>query len=123
MDAAIISSACGQATSPASAKAATEIAESTKDKPLGGAPQGAVHLPGTVFMHGARHCAFADCTIAHGGWYAMEIGAGCTGVVIDEEDLLQTSHLGLRHCGLAFGAKLATDHGNGKRGEIFLTRR
>lgn len=69
---------------------------STKDKPLGGAPQGAVHLPGTVFMHGARHCAFADCTIAHGGWYAMEIGAGCTGVVIDGNHLHDLGGGGIR---------------------------
>lgn len=67
-----------------------------EDKPLGGAPQGAVHLPGTVFMRGARHCAFVGCTVAHGGWYAMEIGAGCTGVDVDGNHFHDLGGGGLR---------------------------
>ncbi|MGI5868270.1 MAG: right-handed parallel beta-helix repeat-containing protein [Kiritimatiellia bacterium] len=67
-----------------------------EDKPLGGAPQGAVHLPGTLFMHGARHCAFVECTVAHSGWYAIEIGAGCTGVVVDGNHLHDLGGGGLR---------------------------
>ncbi len=66
------------------------------EKPLAGAPQGAVHLPGTVFMHGARQCRFVGCTIAHGGWYAMEIGAGCTGVVVDGNHFHDLGGGGLR---------------------------
>ena len=44
------------------------------------APQGAVTVPGAVYLQGARYCAIEDCQIRHVGWYGVEIGHGCHGI-------------------------------------------
>ncbi len=41
-------------------------------------PQGAVHIPGSIYIQGARHCTIEDCTISHIGWYGIELNEGCT---------------------------------------------
>ncbi len=43
-------------------------------------PQGAIHLPGSIFFEGARNCAIENCRIEHAGFYAVDVGEGCTGL-------------------------------------------
>jgi hypothetical protein len=40
-------------------------------------PQGAIHLPGSIFFEGARDCSVENCVIEHAGHYAVDIGEGC----------------------------------------------
>lgn len=47
------------------------------DLPIGGSPQAAIAVPGTIIFRVARDCAVRDCTIEHIGLYALEFGAGC----------------------------------------------
>ncbi|HVF10803.1 MAG TPA: right-handed parallel beta-helix repeat-containing protein, partial [Abditibacteriaceae bacterium] len=42
-------------------------------------PQAACNVPGAIQLSGARYCTFEDCTIRHIGWYAIELGHGCSG--------------------------------------------
>ena len=42
-------------------------------------PQAATHVPGAVYLMGARYCAVEDCTIRHIGWYGLELADGCRG--------------------------------------------
>ncbi|MHB9033386.1 MAG: right-handed parallel beta-helix repeat-containing protein [Anaerolineae bacterium] len=46
---------------------------------LAGSNQAAQMVPGVIFLEGAHYCAIEDCTIAHVGWYAIELGDGCVG--------------------------------------------
>jgi hypothetical protein len=41
------------------------------------APQAAFHVPGVIYMEGARYCAIEDCKIAHIGFYGIELSDGC----------------------------------------------
>jgi hypothetical protein len=41
-------------------------------------PQSAHHIPGVLYLEGARGCAIEDCTIEHVGWYAVELADGST---------------------------------------------
>ncbi|NBB95361.1 MAG: hypothetical protein GVY16_06430 [Planctomycetes bacterium] len=45
-------------------------------------PQGAIHIPGAVWMEGAHQCELADCTIQHIGSFGVDLGEGCQGVRI-----------------------------------------
>lgn len=40
-------------------------------------PQGEYHLPGVIFMRGARSIVFSECRFAHLGFYAMDMQEGC----------------------------------------------
>ncbi len=40
-------------------------------------PQGAIHLPGAIFLEGARHCALENCRVENIGWYGIDLGEGC----------------------------------------------
>jgi hypothetical protein len=44
--------------------------------------QAAVEVPGAVMCEGTRACRFEDCTVAHVGSYALELGRGCSGNVV-----------------------------------------
>ena len=48
-----------------------------RDADVGGMPQAAVGLPGSVWAEGARHCAFMKCVFTHMGTYAAELSRGC----------------------------------------------
>jgi hypothetical protein len=50
-------------------------------------PQGAIHIPGAVWMEGARECELADCTIQHVGSFGVDLGEGCQGVRIVGNDI------------------------------------
>ncbi|MBW7459768.1 right-handed parallel beta-helix repeat-containing protein, partial [Paenibacillus sepulcri] len=41
------------------------------------APQAAFHIPGVIYMRGARYCAIEDCRIERIGWYGVELSEGC----------------------------------------------
>ncbi len=47
------------------------------DQPIGGSPQAAVAVPGTLQFRAARDCAVTDCTIEHVGLHGLEFGPGC----------------------------------------------
>lgn len=47
-----------------------------RDDPVGG--QAAVKVPGAIWGQGVRDCRIEDCTVAHVGNYAIELGRGCT---------------------------------------------
>ncbi|MCD6519928.1 MAG: right-handed parallel beta-helix repeat-containing protein [Anaerolineae bacterium] len=49
-------------------------------KDYASAPQAALHVPGALWVRGARHCTFQGCTIRHIGWYGVEIAEGCHGI-------------------------------------------
>jgi len=49
----------------------------------GGFAQAAILVPAAIEATGARSCSFADCEIAHVGGYALELGRGCVGNVLD----------------------------------------
>ncbi|WP_167858987.1 right-handed parallel beta-helix repeat-containing protein [Paenibacillus cymbidii] len=50
-----------------------------EQRDLACAPQAAYHLPGVIDWTGARHCVLEDCDIRHVGFYAVNLGPGCTG--------------------------------------------
>lgn len=45
-------------------------------------PQAAHNVPGAVHLFGARDCTLDRCTIEHAGFYAIELGDGCSNVTV-----------------------------------------
>lgn len=41
------------------------------------APQAACNVPGVISLEGARYCTIENCSIAHIGWYGIELVNGC----------------------------------------------
>ncbi len=69
-------------------------------KPLAGSPQGAIHLPGTIFLHGTRHCSISQCTVSHSGWYALEVSSACTGINISRNEFCDIGGGGVKIGGI-----------------------
>jgi hypothetical protein len=40
-------------------------------------PQAGVHVPGAIYLEGARYCTFEECKISHAGFYGIELADGC----------------------------------------------
>ena len=40
-------------------------------------PQAGVHIPGVIYLEGARYCIFKECKISHVGFYGIELADGC----------------------------------------------
>ncbi|MCX8182979.1 MAG: right-handed parallel beta-helix repeat-containing protein [Crenarchaeota archaeon] len=52
--------------------------DSDSNRPeVGGFPQAAIGVPGSVYGEGLRNCLFEECTFAHIGNYALELARGC----------------------------------------------
>jgi hypothetical protein len=51
----------------------------TEELNLACAPQAAYHVPGAIDWTGARHCVLEACDIRQVGFYALNLGPGCTG--------------------------------------------
>lgn len=66
-----------------------------------GASQSACDVPGIVTFEGARNCAMEDCTVELGGWYAVEIGDGCSNVRIVGNKLRELGAGGVKINGAA----------------------
>ncbi len=49
--------------------------------------QSAFNVPGVITMQGADSCGITNCTIAHCGWYALQLAEGCTGIHISKNSL------------------------------------
>ena len=47
------------------------------DLPIGGSPQAAIAVAGSIVFRGARDCMVQDCTVEHAGLYGLEFGPGC----------------------------------------------
>lgn len=39
--------------------------------------QAATHVPGVIYLEGARYCIFEECKISHVGFYGIELADGC----------------------------------------------
>jgi hypothetical protein len=52
---------------------------SKKSKLYGAMPQGAVDIPGVIYLEGAKNCAISGCGLRHLGWYGIELAEGCSG--------------------------------------------
>lgn len=48
-----------------------------KELPIGGSPQAAFFVPGSIVIRAARDCAIRNCTIEHAGLYGLEFDHGC----------------------------------------------
>ncbi len=74
--------------------------------------QAAADVPGAVRLRGARNCAIENCRIAHIGWYAIEVGDGCSGVRLAGNELFDLGAGGVKINGAAWGepAALQTHH-------------
>lgn len=77
-------------------------------KPSAGSPQGAIHLPGTIFMHGSRLCSISRCKVAHSGWYALEVGSGCTTVSVERNEFCDMGGGGVKIGGV--GAEVVEEN-------------
>ena len=51
-------------------------------------PQAEVNLGGSIVATAAKHVAFSDCCVRHGGRYALEFGAGCTDCTVERCELV-----------------------------------
>ncbi|MFA7231518.1 MAG: right-handed parallel beta-helix repeat-containing protein [Victivallaceae bacterium] len=50
-----------------------------KNELYGAMPQGAVDIPGVIYLEGAKNCAISGCELKHLGWYGIELADGCSG--------------------------------------------
>jgi len=61
-----------------------------------GAPQGAAHQPGSIFLYGAAHCTIANCTVEDGGWYGIAVDAGCSDIHLIRNEFRHLGAGGIR---------------------------
>ncbi|MFA6931057.1 MAG: right-handed parallel beta-helix repeat-containing protein, partial [Lentisphaeria bacterium] len=52
------------------------------NKPFGGSHQASVHVPGALFLTGAKNCSFRNCTIEQCGGYAITVSGGCSEITL-----------------------------------------
>ncbi len=48
-----------------------------------GADDAASDIPAAIHLEGVRHCSFEGCVFRHVGWYAVEVGDGCSRILLD----------------------------------------
>lgn len=65
-------------------------------KPRAAAPQAAYHVPGAIFAEGAKHCEFSNCNFQHLGWYALELGLGCSNIAITGNEICDIGAGGIK---------------------------
>ncbi len=61
--------------------------------------QGAFHVPGVVYLRGARHCAIENCSISHVGWYGIDLDRGCSGIRVVGNEIADTGAGGIQVSG------------------------
>jgi Right handed beta helix region len=59
-------------------------------------PQAAVNIPGVIFLHGAKHCRFSNCTMAHSSWYGLEVANGCENITVEHCDFYDLGGGGIK---------------------------
>ncbi|MCL5998864.1 MAG: right-handed parallel beta-helix repeat-containing protein [Chloroflexi bacterium] len=75
-------------------------------------PQAAAHVPGAIYMEGARFCAVEDCTIQHVGFYAVELADGCLGNRIVGNEMFDLGAGGVKLNGADVHGPAARQTGN-----------
>ncbi len=65
-------------------------------KPRAAAAQAAYHIPGAVYLEGARHIAFENCVIRNVGWYGIELGNGCGHIRLVGNEVTDTGAGGIK---------------------------
>lgn len=48
-----------------------------RELPIGGSPQAASYVPGSIVIRAARDCTVRGCTVEHAGLYGLEFDHGC----------------------------------------------
>jgi parallel beta-helix repeat protein len=89
--------------------------------------QAAQHVPGSVRLRGARHCAVADCKLANLGGYGIELSEGCRENRVTGNELTRLAAGGIRVSGgaanapvaLRTGENLIADNHLHRLGEVF----
>lgn len=66
--------------------------------------QAAQHVPGSVRLRGARHCAITDCRLVNLGGYGIELGDGCRANRVTGNELAHLAAGGVRLNGGAAGS-------------------
>lgn len=70
--------------------------ETKKSKLYGAAPQGAVDVPGVIYLEGAKNCAVSKCGLRHLGWYGIELADGCSGNQLTGNTISDTGAGGIK---------------------------
>lgn len=80
-------------------------------KPYGGSHQASVHVPGAVFLSGAKNCVFRNCTIEQCGGSAITISNGCSEITLRGNHLHDLGAGGIIVSGSnAAGSSLSATH-------------
>jgi parallel beta-helix repeat protein len=66
------------------------------EKACATAPQAAIHVPGSIYLEGAKGCAVNKCRILHAGFYGIELFSGCQGNRIAGNEISDTGAGGIR---------------------------
>ncbi len=91
-------------------------------------PQSAANLPGTIAFRGAKNCSIENCRVEKAGFYAVDIGEGCSGIRVVGNELTDLGAGGVRVSGcsvkgpqeLRTGFNLISDNHIHLCGEVFL---
>lgn len=84
----------------------------------GGTPQAASDVPAAIHLQNARGCVLRDCAVVHCGTYGVEVGPGCTDIMIERCRLGDLGAGGVKVCkGSAGTAITRCDIGDG--GHVF----
>jgi hypothetical protein len=79
---------------------------------LASAGQASNNIPGVIYLEGARYCAIEDCTIAHIGWYGIELGDGCQGIRLVGNTIIDMGAGGIKLSGSDAAGALVRRTGN-----------
>ena len=69
--------------------------------PYSVAPQAAVQVPGMLFMHQCSDCGIIGCEIVDGGWYGIDVSAGCSNIRLERNHIHHLGGGGVRIGGAA----------------------
>jgi hypothetical protein len=84
---------------PSSTKEASYFSTPSFDdvtRPTASSPQAAIHVMGSIYLEGARFCAFEGCTVGHIGFYGIELYRGCEGILLKDNHIYDTGAGGIR---------------------------
>ncbi len=77
-------------------------------------PQSAIHVPGTIYMEGARHCSISGCSINHIGWYGIEVSDGCSDINISDNEISDMGAGGIKVGGSNISGPVLRRNGNNR---------
>ncbi len=71
--------------------------------PHAAAPQGAVQVPGLLFLYQSTDCDIQGCTVENSGWYGIEVSSGCRNIRLERNHLHHLGGGGVRIGGASVG--------------------